>query len=163
MRKDVFDRLKNGNSVTVQYLPGDPGISMLVGVDAERTFEGNAFTSIAIGFAGLIIAAVYLLPPMAAQWRAWRLRQSGQVIVGQTLYCRRYAPVMMTRPDSPDYDRAISRNFYVELSYRFRRPDGKEVRGRSLRKRNDLRGTRLPAFCAPVAVLYLDRENHKVL
>ncbi len=163
MHKDIFDRLKDGTAVTVQYLPGDPRVSMLIGVDTERTFEGNAFTSIAIGFAGLIIAVVYLLPPMAHQWREWRLRQSGQVIVGQALYCGRYAPVMLTRPDSPGYDRAISRNFYVELSYRFRRPDGTEVRGRSLRKRNDLRGTRLPAFGAPVAVLYLNPETHKVL
>jgi hypothetical protein len=163
VRRDVFDRLKDRAAVTVKYLPGDPSVSILVGVDAERAFESSAFASIAVGFAGLIAAVVYFLPLMRHLWQEQRLRQTGHVLVGQVLYCRRYAPVMMLRPDSAEYDRSVSHNFYVELSYRFKTPQGKEIRGRTRRRRNDLRGTRLPTFGAPVAVLYLSQENHKVL
>ncbi len=163
VRKEFFDRFTEGAAVTVRYLPSDPMVSMLVGVDAESGFEGSAFGSIAVGAVGLLVGAVYLWPVLRQLWRDIRLKQEGCVTPGQVLYCRRYALLTAVQRDSPEYDAAIANNFYIELSYRFRTPEGKELRGWTKQKRNDLRGTRLPTFGAPVAVLYLDRENFNVL
>jgi hypothetical protein len=54
-------------------------------------------------------------------------------------------------------------NFKVELSYRCTAPTGRMVLGKGSAYRADLKGGPLPDRDTPVAILYLDEDNHKVL
>jgi hypothetical protein len=156
VQKEMLDVLAAGAAVTVRYLPGDPTISTLVGINLESPLGASGLAFVAIGATWLFATGVFLVPLLQRIRGEVQLRRLGWVTFGQILYCR------VQRPSEAG-EKKPAQDFVVELSYRFQTPQGKEIRSTASAKRKDLKGTRLPGFGTPVAVLYLDPQHYEVL
>jgi hypothetical protein len=163
VRDDLFNKLKTGDSVRIKYLPTDPNVSTLAEVDMNASLGFMGSLLIIIGALGTLITGVYLLPVVSAALKELHLRRYGKILNGQVLSCRRYKNEAPTSLNPHEYGSALSNLFFIELSYRFKLPDGKEITSWDKRKRDDLKGKSLPTFGLPIAVLYLDEKHYKVL
>ena len=163
LSSDVYDRLSEGAPLTIRYLVDNPGVSMIVGVGGENSFQLNALILLVVGVVGIGLALVYLAPVFGQIRTSFLLTRENDVIIGQVLYCRRYT-YMAAVARTPDADaKLLDDQYFIELSYRFRTPNGKEIRGWNCQRRNDLKGCKLPTFGASVAVLYRHAEYYRVL
>lgn len=82
-------------------------------------------------------------------YQADLLEEHGEVLDGELLEClghKRRVP-----------------GWWVTARYRFQTPKGDELFGENRYRRDDLKKQRLPAPGTPVAVLYLDEENFRLL
>ena len=158
-----YQRLKDGASVTVKYVPSNPQLATLTGQDADVSLGAMSFTQIVIGLVGGTIVLVYLLPALFRLWWAFNLRLRGTILHGEVLACHRYQNSAPTGLAFADYGSALNSTFFVELSYRFHTPPGRIIQGRCTQQREDLRGKALPKFGMPVYVLYLNDAHYQVL
>jgi len=161
--KDTYERLKEGTVVTVNYLPGNPNISLLSGEDVAPNIGIKDSVLAAVGVITMLTCGLYLLPLLRHMWTEARLRQQGCLIAGHVLACRRYFTLPVTSLPPGDHDSVLGAPCYIELTYGFHTPQGKQLRGVGYEKRSDLARTRLPTFGAPVVILYVDEKHHRVL
>jgi Protein of unknown function (DUF3592) len=163
VEKSTFDRLVEGSRVNIRYLPAEPTLSTLVGSEQESAFNSTAYIMSILGLLGMLIAAIFLRPQLAQLWREKQLWRKGRLLNGHVLSCRRYVTAASTSLSPNDYGSALKGNFFVELSYCFRSPGGKDIRAIARHRRNDLRQCRLPGFGTPVVVLYRNDDHYAVL
>lgn len=125
------------------------------------TLRGASREDLAIvGFMIGLPSALMTLACMALSWRKFNvdlpeahkadlLEEHGQVLEGELL-------------EAFSHKRRVP-GFWVTERYRLESPRGRELFGENRCRRNDLKSRKLPAPGAPVAVLYLDDENFRLL
>ncbi len=163
VRKEIYDQLVESSPVRIKYLDSDPGISILPDWAVSLTQRSNGYLYAVFGGLALAIALLYFAPAAYRFFRGAQRRRSGQVLVGHVLACHRYVTQGASSLNPEVYGSALKSQFYIELAYSFRLPQGKEVKGVARRRRNDLKGLALPKFGSPVLVLYAREDNYDVL
>jgi hypothetical protein len=163
VRKEVFDQLLEESPVEVKYLELDPTVSTLVRPDMDRSLSLNGYLFAIFGALVSIITLLFLVPLVYQSWRNERLRRQGKLLVGHVLACHRYITQTSTSLDPAEFGSALPSNFFIELSYSVHVPHGSEIKAIVRQKRNDLKGTTLPKFGTPVAVLYCTDDMYSIL
>lgn len=140
--KGTYTRLSPGQVVSVRYNHTYPSVS---GIANDTSFRD-----------GISVGAILWLPvtffmgwQVRQRRRALRLGRQGQLLEGRVVSCDR-------RLDAEG-------SLVVDLHYRFTAPGGKVIRGKATACRDDLKESPLPHPDKPVAVLYLDEQNYKLL
>ncbi len=138
-------RMEPGTAVEVRFLREDPHQSYLTG-DAPETFGGSGMmfgvAMIMIGIGGALAAIPFMR-------RRKRLIETGVVVQGELMHIRGY------RDSDNDY--------HIAATYLFNTPDGRVLEGHYDQMRTDMRGTPLPPRFTPVAILYADPHNYRLL
>ncbi|MEP6987245.1 MAG: DUF3592 domain-containing protein [Chloroflexota bacterium] len=137
-----YDAIKDGDSVTIHYLPRDPNISYL-----EPLMEPSIL--------GLLIPAFYFLgSPYILYFlirlyrKRHKLENEGQVLPGELVECT---------------GRKVKGKYQVTVKYCFATPIGEDKSASYSHEREDLVGASLPTSGTPVAVLYVDEKTFNIL
>jgi hypothetical protein len=137
--EDFYRQLMVGGQVTVRYLAGRPAVSSISGYD--RWWSLLMFAIMWNGSIAFVTVAV-----VKSRLRERRLRR-GRVLPGEVTGTN-------GSMDGEDY--------HVTVEYRFLLPDGRALRGKTTRIRNDLKQRSLPDSGTPVLVRYADSGEHDV-
>jgi hypothetical protein len=161
--REVFTRLIQDDHVMIRYLPTNPAVSSLAGQESGSNVGLTAYLMIVFGVIGAVIVLVFTGPELMRFLKHVRLWRQGRLVSGHVCACRRYATATSTSFRPSEYGSALKGNFFIELSYEFRSPQGKSIRGVAQRNRIDLRQMCLPGFGTPVAILYVNDNHYQVL
>ena len=161
--KATFDKLADGDPVTIKYLQTDPTMAELSGSDSTNGLAQNGYFMTVFGILGVLIAFVYLVFHVWQFWCDDLLVRKGQLLMGEVTKCEGNLDVTKTSLDSTSYGTPLRGNYTIELGYAFRTPENKEIVDSIKAKRNDLIDHVLPELGTPIAVLYLNEHRYKVL
>jgi hypothetical protein len=161
--KATFDKLANGDAVTVKYVQTDPTMAELSGSDSTNGLAQNGYFMTVFGILGALIALVFLVFHVWQFGRDDVLVRKGQLLMGEVTKCEGNLDVTKTSLDSTSYGSPLRGNYSITLSYVFRTPENKEIADTVKAKRNDLIDHALPELGTPIAVLYLNKHRYKVL
>lgn len=161
--KATFDKLANGDTVTIKYLQTDPTMAELNGSDSTNGLAQNGYFMAVFGILGVLTALVFLVFHVWQFWRDDLLVRKGQLLMGEVTKCEGNLDVTKTSLDSTSYGAALRGNYTIALSYTFRTHDNKEIADTVKAKRNDLIDHVLPEQGTPIALLYLNEHRYKVL
>lgn len=143
---DAFEDLADDETVTVTYLPDDPGTSRIE-VDNPADARRDRLTIAAAGLSvvTLLLIILGIVQRRRPHWlhRGWRLLNGQLVACGGRI----------------DQDG----DYKVTFRYRFRSPTGRVITGQIREIRNDLRGKALPRAGTPVAVYYRSDRAYRML
>ena len=146
-----YNALPVGSQLTVRYLPDDP-----------RTVQLSEYLSSSTPYGLFLLGAIafgaFALGPLNKEWQSHRFSRWGQLLNGRLDAVNGRDAVrwgsksMMTRP-----------NYDVSFEYSFRSPSGREIGGRRVVRRNDLRQQKFPEVGSPVKVLYINDQSYCML
>ncbi len=156
----TYEGLGEGAQVDVRYDPADPGISRLAN---DSTLQQSSKLLIWIGLVGLLAVGGFAVFQILRLRNDYRLMHSGQLLLGHVNRCTGNLKATSRLLDSNEYGCPLRGNYRIDLTYRFRTPDDREIRRRVIRRRNDLYNAELPVHDAPLAIIYLDDRHYKVL
>jgi hypothetical protein len=141
----LYNRLRIGSTVSVRYLMRDPSISMLWGDDFDSTsITGQRLIGVIVGGTSLVCCLVCV-------WVDWRNRRisKGTLLRGTLL--------------SASGRNGSKGAYIVTVEYTFTTPSGGIITKKASNDRRDLRKAALPPYGTPVAVLYLDDRNVRLM
>lgn len=161
--RSIYDRFEDGTIVDIKYTESDPTQAILARDFAPLQVETSIIIETILGITGALVIVIYGIPVLKQCWGDEILRRKGHLLQGQVLHCHHIAPMEGKKVLPSEDESAIGEHFWIELAYRFKTPDGKEIRGVAKRQRNDLHHKALPQFGAPVAIWYLDAEHYRLL
>jgi hypothetical protein len=161
--KATYQRLGKGANVDVRYVTANPEISALAGDSLDNTLQNSRYQMAGIGLIGTLLAGIFAIRQLTRVKEDFRLKRSGRLLIGHINKCTGRLKATSRSFDANNYGGAIRGNFIIDIYYRFRIPNGHEIRKREVRKRNDLINTPLPGPGTPLAVLYLDDKHYQVL
>lgn len=148
VRHATYEQHPEGSPVTVAYLPNNPNISRLAGKDSDDSVMQTSLpvSIFMVFFTGAFM--VFLLRPVARD--RW-LARNGRILEGKVVKC--------------DGRMAGSKHRYFRLmvQYQFLSPSGLTLSGKQDARRDDMRYKLRPGPGTPVAVLYADDHNYKML
>lgn len=139
----TFRKNADGSTVLVRYLPRDPDTVRVV--DAS---EGDARYKLLFLPLYLAIPVLLTVALLRTRLRNRRLEREGRLLAGR-----------ITQATAS----AEGGDFKVTIRFTALSPEGRELSGREVRVRNDLRGAPLPAEGAQVAVVYVSPKLYRVL
>lgn len=154
VNRDTCKRLADGSAVQINYLPDDPGVARLAGVNADTSYRDYETWSLALTVLLLLVTPQAVTLYQAQRNR--RLRNEGRVLRGQIIQCQKRGWI------SPRW---------IWLRYSVITPDGKERQLSAVvvdpKARAFFEPRRLirdlPEPGTRIAVLYLNDKLHKVL
>ncbi|HLY28427.1 MAG TPA: DUF3592 domain-containing protein [Aggregatilineales bacterium] len=161
--KDVFGRLREGLPVEVSFVPDNPTLSRLAGMNTDDTARQSNLMLFGIGLVGTLCTLVLAAFQIAALRNDQHLKMSGRLLLGHVNHATGRLKATSRAFDPKHYGAALRGNYFVEVYYRFRTPTNHEIRQRESRKRNDLLNAELPGPDTPLAVLYIDDKHYKLL
>lgn len=138
----TYARVHPGQVVNVRYNNAIPAISAIV----EDT---NFRDGISVGALMWLPVTLFMGYQVKRCRREIRLSRRGRLLEGRVVECT-------ATPAGED-------GYKLELRYRFTAPGGRIIRDREIGYREELRDDSLPVPDTPVAILYLDEKNYKVL
>lgn len=140
--EETYHRTQVGDTIAIRYLPENPSISAIVG-DTDTHAQGL----MAVGVV-LLVAS-----PLLWCWMIWlrmrnrRLTRDGQVIEGRILGAK--------------MKRAYRAGYYMDISYQFFSPQGKELKGTATSMRPEHYDSLSEG--TPVAVLWVNDKLYRLL
>ncbi len=159
----TYDRLADGDAVTIRYLQTDPTVAELSGSDSTNSIAQNGYFMTVFGMVGALIALVFLISHVWQFCRDDVLVRKGRLLMGEVVKCRADLAVTKTSLDTNNYGSPLRGSYNIELTYRFTTPEGKEIESSAKARRNDLVDSCLPELGTPIAVLYLSERRYKIL
>lgn len=140
--EDAYNRLREGDVITIRYLPDNPDTSSPI---SDTAHDYAADMGVSLIFVGIALAGLYAVVAMWRQDR--RLNTQGRVIIGTIRSAR---------------GNQTNGKYQVTINYTFR-PDEQEIEAYETKTRNDLKDATLPSKDAPIAVLYVDDKLYRLL
>jgi len=141
----LYDRVSIGDTVSINYLPSDPDISVLTGDDKDDTERTQNIVILAVFLPTCLIIGATIL------WVDGKNRRlsGGQLLLGQIISAQ---------------GRSGTRGaFRVTVEYGFTTPYGQQLTKKQSNNRPDLRKTPLPAAGTPAVVLYVDDKFYRLM
>src|SRR5262249_58431796 len=112
---------------------------------------------------GTLSAGIFAVVQLVLILADFRIKRSGRLLIGHINRCTGRLRATSRSFDANHYGGVIRGNYFIDIYYRFRIPNGHEIRKREVRKRNDLVNVTLPGPDTPPAVLYIDYKHYQVL
>jgi hypothetical protein len=143
--QDTYNRWVEGTPILIKYLPSDPALS---------TFAQDDIAPLDLE---VILPALFgpaFLTLLILVWAFWvslrytRFERQGQVIKGEVTACG---------------GQTMSGHYHVTLHYKFRTPADRELTGKIMQERDDLKDEELPQKGTPIAVLYVTDKLYRLL
>jgi hypothetical protein len=145
VERGVYDQLAEGTPILIKYWPADPQRSALAHLPLEPV-DADLLLLILIG------PALAALPVVV--WAGWtalrvsRFERVGRVIQGEVESCT---------------GEEVAGRYTITLRYRFRTPDDRELRGKVVQPREDLKGADLPKPGDALGILYVNDRLYRLL
>jgi len=156
----TYNQLDDGDRVLVKYLHFDPTVAELSGPASTNSLAQNGYFMTVFGGIGMLVALIFLVSHVWQFWRDDVLIRKGHLMMGEVIKCRADLKVTQT---SLDTNSSLRGSNFIELTYLFNTPEGKEIETTVKARRNDLIGQHLPEFGTPIAVLFLSERHYKIL
>jgi len=149
--------------VQVKYLQSDPTVAELSGPASTNGLTQNGYFMTVFGLLGAIVAFAFLASHVWQFGRDDLLIRKGRLLMGEVIKCRADLNVTQTSLDTNNYGSPLRGSNFIELTYMFNTPEGKETEATIKARRNDLIDQHLPELGTPVAILFLSERHYKIL